>query len=116
MKSMIPEAARLKMWMFFSIILFVIELQNINNNVLNAREIIDSIGVAIFVALIIIAVMFTRKSRKKGTVSLRNNLILLFSLLAFLFEIIGVVMRTQNVNYTMAGMAAVVLMIINRFV
>ncbi len=104
------------MWMFFSVILFVIELQNINNNVFNAKEIIDSIGVAIFVALIIIVVMITRKAKKIETVSLRNNVILLFSLLAFLFEMVGIIMRTQNVNYTMAGMAAVVLMIINRFV
>ncbi len=113
---MVPEAARLKMWMFFSVILFVIELQNINNNIFNAKEIVDSIGVAIFVALIILAVVITRKTKREERIRLRNNIILLFSVLALLFEIIGVVMKTQNVNYTMAGMAAVVLMIINRFV
>lgn len=113
---MVPEAARLKMWMFFSVILFVIELQNINNNVFNAKGIIDSIGVAIFVALIILAVVITRKTKREERINLRNNIILLFSVMALLFEIVGVIMRTQNVNYTMAGMAAVVLMIINRFV
>jgi membrane-associated HD superfamily phosphohydrolase len=121
LKRILPESAKVRLWLFFSFIILLSNAGSLNQDIGNAKTVIpavdDAITIALCFAIIIIAIAFN--SRKVERRKQRDNLILVLLMLLLLVYLIDMEIRGGNIMGAAAGDAAGIVMVIqmiaNRF-
>ena len=121
LKRILPESAKVRLWLFFSFIILLSNAGSLNQDIGNAKTVIpavdDAATVVLCFAIIIIVIAFS--SRKAENRKHRDNLILVPLMLLLVVYLIDIEIRGGNIMGAAAGDAAgaimVIQMIANRF-
>ena len=120
-KKVLPDSAKVRLWIFFSFIILLSNAGSLNQDIGNSRTampaIDDAMTVILCFAIIIIALVFNHKRVESR--SQRDRFILVPLLMLLIVYIIDATLRGGNIMGAAAGDAAgaimVIQMIANRF-